>query len=575
MRSIVPILLGVCLLLAPSFCRAEGDLYVLTVGVNAYKGTFPPLNYACADAQGLAGALQAHGKGLFSHVHTQVLLDERVSRASVEAAFNQIISQAKSRDTFVFDYAGYDGSAPRSMVKQATVGSRPSEGLFHLAGSEPGPPEASDRSGKATDSEFYLLPPSVTDKNDTAMVAAQGISATLLKTLCAKVQAQRQLIVLDTCYSENAFADFVSQLTEQQTSVQQLLKRNVTVMASEGIAYEDSNLGHGALTYSLLQGLSGKADGDFGDGLVTARELEAYLYRTTPGLTNRQQRPITYVTGSDFPLATTPNYVGAMRAGRAVEDEPEPAKVAPAAKGRNYALLFATDKYDKFDTLTNPINDAHAIAEALESDYHFDGAEVLENPTHDAIYTKLAEYAKKAYGPKDQLLLFFAGHGVYDDTFKEGYVVAQDSQPDEPGKSSLISHSYLRTMVDGIPCPHILLALDVCFGGTFDRKVALGGTRGGLYDKLPKAELISRKMKWKSRLYLTSGGKEYVPDGRPGQHSPFARQLLAALRSDGGKAGLLTFNDLLNYAQQVNPAPCAGDFGTNEPGGDFLFVTGQ
>lgn len=575
MRSIVPILLGVCLVLVPSFCRAEGDLYVLAVGVNAYKGTVPPLYYACADAQGLSEALQAHGKGLFSQVHAQVLLDDRVSRASVEAAFNQIIAQAKSRDTFVFDYSGYDGSAPRSTVKQTLGDPRPTDGLLHYAGVVLSPPQASEAPRNAVASEFYLLPPSVTDKNDTAMVAAQGVSATLLKTLCAKVQAQKQLIVLDTCYSENAFADFVSQITEQQKSVQQLLKRDVTILASEGKAYEFPALQHGALTYSLLQGLSGKADGDFGDGLVTAREMEAYLYRTTPGLTNRQQRPITYVTGSDFPLATTPNYAGAMRAGRAVEDEPEPAKVAPAAKGRNYALLFATDKYASFNTLTNPVTDAHAIADALKSDYHFDGAEVVENPTHDAIYTKLAEYAKKGYGPKDQLLLFFAGHGVYDDTFKEGYVVAADSKPDEPGKSSLISHSYLRTIVDGIPCPHIMLALDVCFGGTFDRRIARGGERGGLYDKIPKSELIARKMKWKSRLYMTSGGKEYVPDGRPGEHSPFARQLLAALRSDGGKAGLLTFNDLLSYAQQVTPAPCAGDFGTNEPGGDFLFVAGQ
>ena len=561
------------LLLIPSLGRAEGDLYVVAVGVNAYHGKLPPMNYACADAQALAATLEEHGNGLFSHVHAQVLLDAQVSRASVEAAFNQVIAQAKPQDTFVFDYAGYDGSAPRDVTKRAVRGSRPAGSLLHYAGSIT--LETPDSTRSAADSEFYLLPPSVTDKGDAAMVSSQGIAATVLKTMSAKVQAQHQLIVLDTCYSENAFSDFATQVTEQKKSVQQLLKRDVTLLASEGIAYEFPSLKHGVLTYALLQALSGQADGDFGDGLVTARELEAYLYRTVPGLTNKEQRPVSFAAGSDFPLATTPNYQSTTRAGYAMvfaDPAPEP---AATAEGKNYALLFATDQYANFDTLTNPVADAHAIADALKSDYHFDGAEVIENPTHDTIYTKLAEYAKKSYGSKDQLLLFFAGHGVYDDTFKEGYVVAQDSKPDEPGKSSLISHSYLRTIVDGIPCQHVLLALDVCFGGTFDRKVALGGTRGGLYDKIPKAELISRKMKWKSRLYLTSGGKEYVPDGRPGQHSPFARQLLAALRSDGGKAGLLTFNDLLNYAQQVNPAPCAGDFGTNEPGGDFLFVAGQ
>ena len=36
------------------------------------------------------------------------------------------------------------------------------------------------------------------------------------------------------------------------------------------------------------------------------------------------------------------------------------------------------------------------------------------------------------------------------------------------GKTSYLSHSNLRTMINNIDCPHIFLVMDVCFGGTFD-----------------------------------------------------------------------------------------------------------
>jgi hypothetical protein len=73
-------------------------------------------------------------------------------------------------------------------------------------------------------------------------------------------------------------------------------------------------------------------------------------------------------------------------------------------------------------------------------------------------------------------------------------------------------------------------------------------------------------------LYLSSGGKEYVPDGRPGQHSPFTRKFLEALRSYGGEDGVLTINEILSYIEKVDPQPRFGEFGNNEPGSDFLFI---
>src|SRR5437899_419980 len=80
-------------------------------------------------------------------------------------------------------------------------------------------------------------------------------------------------------------------------------------------------------------------------------------------------------------------------------------------------------------------------------------------------------------------------------------------------------------------------------------------------------------LRYKTRQYFTSGGKEYVPDGRPGHHSPFAFRLIDALRRTSASGGILTLAQLKVAVERLDPQPRAGAFGDDEPGGDFLFVT--
>src|SRR6185312_17037844 len=91
---------------------------------------------------------------------------------------------------------------------------------------------------------------------------------------------------------------------------------------------------------------------------------------------------------------------------------------------KDYALLFATDKYDHWDDLVNPVDDAHAIARELKEKYGFT-VELIENPTVETIWEKLREYNERKFAPQDQLMVFFAGHGHYDESFGEGFVVAK------------------------------------------------------------------------------------------------------------------------------------------------------
>ncbi|MEO5602934.1 MAG: caspase family protein [Cyclobacteriaceae bacterium] len=238
----------------------------------------------------------------------------------------------------------------------------------------------------------------------------------------------------------------------------------------------------------------------------------------------------------------------------------------------DYALIFATDQYDHWSDLVNPVFDSKAIATDLTNMYGYK-VEMVENATQDIVLKKLREYAEKKYKPLDQVFIFFAGHGTYDQTFGEGFVVTRESQVNDVGKTSYLSHNRLRSIVNNIPCDHIFLAMDVCFGGTFD--AVLASSRGGeeeVYREQNKAEFITRKLTYKTRRYLTSGGKTYVSDGVPGKHSPFAKNFIEALRSRGGRDGILTLPELYSFVERLKNQPRFGEFGDNAPGSDFIFV---
>jgi len=246
----------------------------------------------------------------------------------------------------------------------------------------------------------------------------------------------------------------------------------------------------------------------------------------------------------------------------------------PSLLTRNdYALLIATDEYDSWNDLVNPINDASAIAKELEESYGFK-VELAKNPTKAELLGLLRNYAKKSYLEHDQLFIFIAGHGQFDEFFAQGYLVCKDSKRQDEVKSTYLPHALLRDVVNNIPVNHVLLSIDACFGGTLDPLIARAGHRGAddVYNELSHSEYIQRKLRFKTRKYLTSGGKEYVPDGRPGRHSPFASKILETLRNYGGKDKIVTLAELMGFVEKINPEPRTGSFGDDEPGSDFVFV---
>jgi formylglycine-generating enzyme required for sulfatase activity len=241
--------------------------------------------------------------------------------------------------------------------------------------------------------------------------------------------------------------------------------------------------------------------------------------------------------------------------------------------GKDFALFFAVKDYKNWKPLSGPIQDAKAIATELKTHYGFDTL-IVRNPTLDQIYTKLEEYQRKTYAADAQLLIFFSGHGAFLENSREGFFIPKEGslREKDPRFNSALPHARLSSYVENIPCPHILLAIDACYSGTFSREVAFRGNdeRPGAPD--PEAELqakIKSYLEPKTRLFLTSGGKERTPDP-----SDFAARFLQGLQSNrrSGKR-LLTVSQLYtNHLEEAIPKPKYGAFADNGYESNLLFV---
>ena len=120
-------------------------------------------------------------------------------------------------------------------------------------------------------------------------------------------------------------------------------------------------------------------------------------------------------------------------------------------------------------------------------------------------------------------------------------MVLRDSKEDDVAKSTYLSHSNLQTMINNIPCNHILLVMDVCFVGTFDPLIASRSRAADMYADITNEEYLARKF-------------------------------IEALRNYGGTDNILTVNEILQFIEKVDPQPCFGEFGNNEPGSDFILI---
>ena len=233
--------------------------------------------------------------------------------------------------------------------------------------------------------------------------------------------------------------------------------------------------------------------------------------------------------------------------------------------GDFYALLAGVNEYesDEIVDLYEPVQDAKTLKQVLLNNYEFTEEKtiLLENPTRSDLLNSLENIAGSIKA-NDSLLIFYAGHGFWDEKFKQGYWLPADAR--QKTKASWISNATIRDYIYGIKTKHTLLIADACFsGGLFRTRSAFQA----------EEKLKSTLFQMTSRKAITSGTLTEVPDD-----SVFMKYLVQNLEKNQSK--YMTSQDLfakfkiavLNNSP-LNQVPQHGVVqGSGDEGGDFIFV---
>ncbi len=240
--------------------QRKGTLYLLAVGVNAYANRQYNLKYAVADAGAFGAELKLQQLRLQSYARVEVisLYDKEATKANITQGLARLSKLAQPEDTIVVYFAGH---------------------------------------GTAKSNQFFLIPHDLGYAGSRKELTGDGLQSILehsisdreLEQAFEKIDAGQLLLVIDACNSGQALeAEEKRRGPMNSKGLAQLAYEKgmyiLTAAQSYQAAMEASKLGHGYLTYALVEeGLKkGAADMEPRDGRVAAREWLDYATERVP-----------------------------------------------------------------------------------------------------------------------------------------------------------------------------------------------------------------------------------------------------------------------------------------------------
>lgn len=229
---------------------------------------------------------------------------------------------------------------------------------------------------------------------------------------------------------------------------------------------------------------------------------------------------------------------------------------------RNFAFIIANEEYDDpaITDLGQPVKDASELYNTLTKLYNFELPNVvfLKNPTKSEIIGTLHSF-RSLIGPNDNLLIFYAGHGYWDEGMGIGYWLPKDANKNNP--VNWLPNTDLTNYLGAIKTRHTLLIADACFsGGIFKTRSAFSNTYA-----------VEKLYQLNSRKAITSGTLTEVPD-----KSAFFQYFIKNLKENTSE--YLPAEQLFSQMRiaVINNSANVPQFGTiqnvGDEGGDFIFI---
>jgi uncharacterized caspase-like protein len=142
----------------------------------------------------------------------------------------------------------------------------------------------------------------------------------------------------------------------------------------------------------------------------------------------------------------------------------------------------------------------------------------LFNPAANDVKRKLLELIT-IIQPEDNLLIFYAGHGIWVEKEKKGYWLLVDAKRND--SNTWLQNKDVLNLIAKLPSRHTLLITDACFSGGVFKSRSIGK------DAPAALKTINEKI---SRVAITSGNDTEVPD-----ESVFMKYLVKALTENKEK----------------------------------------
>ena len=242
--------------------------------------------------------------------------------------------------------------------------------------------------------------------------------------------------------------------------------------------------------------------------------------------------------------------------------------------GNYHALLIGNQNYrdERWADLQTPHNDVDAISALLTEKYGFETT-VLKDASRDEMMRTLSEISR-SLGPNDNFLIYFAGHGSYQDG--EAFWEPVNSVYNEPYVNS-IDLENINQHLQITQARKVLVVADSCYAGGWSGSPAPQLVGDMSVDE--QIQLLRVRARSRSRNILTAGTVRPVVDGLGGGHSIFALAFQDALARNADIVGAQDlFPSIYRYVARstgqlsLDQQP---QYSTNitsgHEGGDFIF----
>lgn len=237
-------------------------------------------------------------------------------------------------------------------------------------------------------------------------------------------------------------------------------------------------------------------------------------------------------------------------------------EITAGKPSQNYALIIAAQNYDDLaiPALTNPVADAIRLKLILKTNYNFqdDNIYAIYNPAINDFKKVFAEIME-VIQPEDNIIIFYAGHGIWVEKEKKGYWLLTDAKINDV--NTWLSNKIVLNLIAKLPARHTLLITDACFSGSVFKTRGIG-------EETP----VKSQYEKITRVAITSGNDTEVPD-----QSVFMKYLIKALTENKEKnlsAQKMFINQIIEAV--MTETKTEPRYGTLElaghMGGDYIFI---